>query len=77
MDKQTDKSVSHEEYYLDIGKKEQKRRLRAQKSNPLKQWKTSPIDEVAIERRDDYMVARNAMLERTSSPKSRWIVVSA
>jgi len=64
-------------YYLDIGKKEQKRRLRDRRHDPLKQWKTSPIDEVAVKHWDDYTEARDEMLSRTSSPLSPWIVVRA
>jgi polyphosphate kinase len=64
-------------YYLDIGKKEQKRRLRDRRHDPLKQWKTSPIDEVAVKHWDDYTEARDQMLARTSSPLSPWIVVRA
>mgnify|MGYP001156542454 CR=1 FL=1 len=64
-------------YYLDIGKKEQKRRLRDRRQDPLKQWKTSPIDEVAVKHWDDYTEARDLMLARTSSPLSPWIVVRA
>jgi hypothetical protein len=64
-------------YYLDIGKKEQKRRLRDRRHDPLKQWKTSPIDEVAVKHWDDYTEARDQVLARTSSPLSPWIVVRA
>ena len=64
-------------YYLDISKKEQKRRLQARKNDPLKQWKVSPIDEAALAYWDDYTTARDRMLERTSSSKSPWIVVNA
>jgi polyphosphate kinase 2 len=64
-------------YYLDIGKKEQKRRLRDRRHDPLKQWKTSPIDEVAVKHWDDYTEARDEMLVRTASPLSPWIVVRA
>ena len=64
-------------YYLDIGKKEQKRRLRDRRHDPLKQWKTSPIDEVAVKHWDAYTEARDQMLARTSSPLSPWIVVRA
>ena len=35
-------------YYLDISKAEQKLRLKDRKLDPLKQWKISPIDKVAI-----------------------------
>src|ERR1700757_974729 len=41
-------------YYLDIGKKEQKKRLEARREDPLKQWKISPIDEKALHHFDDY-----------------------
>lgn len=64
-------------YYLDIDKKEQKRRLRDRRHDPLKQWKTSPIDEVAVKHWDDYTEARDEMLARTSSTLSPWIVVRA
>lgn len=64
-------------YYLDISRKEQKRRLRDRRHDPLKQWKTSPIDEVAVKHWDDYTEARDQMLDRTSSPLSPWIVVRA
>ena len=64
-------------YYLDISKKEQKRRLRDRRHDPLTQWKTSPIDNVALKHWDDYTAARDQMLARTSSPLSSWIVVRA
>ena len=64
-------------YYLDIGKKEQKRRLRDRRRDPLKQWKTSPIDRVALKYWDAYTDARNLMLARTSTPLSPWLVVRA
>ncbi|MDI1252529.1 polyphosphate kinase 2, partial [Thermomonas sp.] len=64
-------------YYLDIGKEEQKKRLRERRDDPLKQWKTSPIDEVAVKHWAQYSEARDQMLMRTSSPISPWIVVRA
>jgi len=64
-------------YYLDISKKEQKKRLRDRREDPLKQWKTSPIDEVALKHWEQYTEARDRMFARTSSPLSPWIVVRA
>jgi len=64
-------------YYLDISKDEQKTRLRDRRKDPLKQWKISPIDEVAVKYWDDYTEARDRMFTRTSSPLSPWIVVRA
>jgi polyphosphate kinase 2 len=64
-------------YYLDISRKEQKKRLAARKDDPLKQWKISPIDEAAQKHWDDYSKARDAMFERTSHAAAPWHVVKA
>ncbi|MDB5408244.1 MAG: hypothetical protein JWL84_3156 [Rhodospirillales bacterium] len=64
-------------YYLDITKAEQKRRLKSRRDDPLKQWKISPIDEVAPKHWKDYSAARNEMFSRTHSPLSPWFVVRA
>jgi polyphosphate kinase 2 len=64
-------------YYLDISKKEQKKRLRDRQDDPLKQWKTSAIDGVAVKHWKQYTKARDQMLARTSSPLSPWILVHA
>jgi polyphosphate kinase 2 len=64
-------------YYLDISKKEQKKRLHARRDDSLAQWKTSPVDEVALKHFEAYTEARDQMLARTSSPLSPWIMVRA
>jgi len=64
-------------YYLDISRKEQKRRLADRRKDPLKQWKISPVDDVAIKHWEDYSKARDEMLERTSTKSSPWIIVKA
>jgi polyphosphate kinase len=62
-------------YYLDIGKTEQKRRLADRARNPLKQWKLSPIDDVAVKNWEAYSAARNEMLARTHTAFAPWEVV--
>lgn len=64
-------------YYLDISKGEQKRRLKDRKSDPLKQWKSSSIDDVAIENWKAYSTARNEMLSRSHTQIAPWTVVRA
>lgn len=64
-------------YYLDIDKTEQKRRLKARLTDPLKQWKMSPIDAVAQKHWNDYSVARNAMFARTHTLAAPWTIVRA
>jgi polyphosphate kinase 2 len=62
-------------YYLDIGKAEQERRLADRRRNPLKQWKVSPIDEVAVKNWKKYSRARDEMLARTHTAFAPWVVV--
>jgi len=64
-------------YYLDITREEQRRRLNARARDPLTQWKSSPVDAVALERWDDYSKARDRMLRRTHARHAPWIIVKA
>jgi polyphosphate kinase 2 (PPK2 family) len=64
-------------YYLDISKKEQALRFHARETDPLKQWKISPIDQQAQKNWNAYSKCRNEMLEKTSSKDAPWIVVKA
>ena len=62
-------------YYLDIGKDEQTRRLAERKRDPLKQWKSSPVDAVALKHWKAYSEARDAMLLRTHTAVAPWHIV--
>ena len=64
-------------YYLDISQEEQARRLKARRTDPLKQWKISPIDAAALEKWNDYSKARDEMLTRTDFAYAPWIAVRA
>jgi polyphosphate kinase len=64
-------------YYLDISKSEQAERLEDRIRDPLKQWKSSPLDAIAQERWDDYSRARDEMLQRTHNPTAPWTIVRA
>ena len=64
-------------YYLDISRDEQRKRLQDRRVNPLKTWKISPIDAVALDHWDDYTAARDEMLKRTHDEISPWYVVRA
>jgi polyphosphate kinase len=69
--------MSLRKFYLDIDKAEQKKRLEARKDDPLKQWKISPVDEVAAKNWKAYSKARDIMLARTSHEAAPWHVVKA
>ena len=64
-------------YYLDIDKDEQVKRLAERQRDPLKQWKTSPIDAVAVKHLKAYSAARDAMLLRTHTAIAPWRIVRA
>jgi len=64
-------------YYLDISKDEQKKRLKDREQDPLKQWKSSPIDKSAHKHWDEYSLARNTMLARTHHLTAPWTIVRA
>jgi polyphosphate kinase len=64
-------------YYLDIDRTEQVKRLKERRHDPLSQWKTSPIDRVAVKHWSDYSRARDEMLRRTHSELAPWYVVHA
>jgi polyphosphate kinase 2 len=64
-------------YYLDISKKEQAERLLDRKTNPLKQWKISPIDDLAQQKWAAYSKYRNSMLIITNHLSAPWRVVHA
>jgi polyphosphate kinase len=64
-------------YYLDISRGEQARRLRERRRDPLKQWKLSPVDQVAQRHWRDYSRARDRMLRRTHHAAAPWVVVRA
>ena len=61
--------------WLDISRKEQGDRLKERREDPLKALKTSPLDDVAQEKWDDYSAARDEMLTRTHNSAAPWTCV--
>ena len=64
-------------YYLDISRGEEKKRLKERKSDPLTQWKTSPLDNQALKKWKPYTVARDEMLARTHTEHAPWTIARA
>jgi polyphosphate kinase len=62
-------------YYLTCDQKEQEKRFAERLSDPVKQWKLSPIDLEARDRYDDYTDAREAMLKATHTKHAPWTLV--
>jgi polyphosphate kinase len=62
--------------WLDISKEEQARRLEARVEDPLKHFKTSPLDGEAQKRWHAYTEARDSMLLRSHSAHAPWLIVA-
>ena len=62
-------------FWLAIGREMQIKRFHDRRHDPLKIWKLSPIDLVALKRFDDYSRARDRMLEATDGAHAPWHVV--
>lgn len=64
-------------YWFSVSQEEQARRFNRRKSDPLKQWKLSPIDEAALSLWDDYTEAKEAMFFYTHTADAPWTVVKS
>jgi len=64
-------------FWFSISKEEQLRRFRGRKTDPLKQWKLSPIDHKAQELWDSYTSYKEEMFSRTHTSFSPWTIVRA
>ena len=63
--------------YVDVGRASQARRLAHRQLDPLSHWKSSHVNETAVEYWTAYTDARNAMLLRTHTTLSPWQIVHA
>jgi polyphosphate kinase 2 len=61
--------------WLEVGKEEQDKRFMARVTDPLRQWKLSPMDLLSYSRWYDYGRARDRMFAATDSEKSPWYIV--
>lgn len=61
--------------WLNVGRAEQLRRFLDRESDPLKQWKLSPIDVKGLEKWDEYSAAISETFARSHSAEAPWTVV--
>jgi len=64
-------------FFLNVSKKEQKRRLLERLEDPRKHWKFSAADIRERKRWDDYQDAYEKMIRNTASEYAPWVVVPA
>ncbi|MFH2124657.1 MAG: polyphosphate kinase 2 [Pseudomonadota bacterium] len=62
-------------FYFSVSREIQKERFDSRKVDPLKQYKLSPVDNLAQEYWDQYSVRKFQMLSETNRSFSPWIIV--
>jgi polyphosphate kinase 2 len=62
-------------FYFSVSKKEQQARFEARKTDPLKQYKLSPVDNLAQEYWDQYSIRKFQMLSETNRTISPWTII--
>lgn len=64
-------------YWFSVSREEQLRRFHARKSDPLKQWKLSPVDIASLDKWDEYTEAKEATFFHTDTADAPWTVVKS
>ncbi|WP_171178498.1 polyphosphate kinase 2 [Ruegeria sp. HKCCD8929] len=64
-------------YWFSVTREEQLRRFKSRETDPLKQWKLSPIDKASLDKWDDYTEAKEAMFFYTDTADAPWTIVKS
>ena len=72
-----DDGILLRKYWFSVSEAEQLRRFRARRSDPVRQWKLSPMDMESLYRWEDYSRAKDEMMVHTDTPLSPWYVVES
>ncbi len=64
-------------YWFSVTQDEQKKRFDGRKTDPLKRWKLSPIDEASLSKWDDYTEAKEAMFFYTDTADAPWTIIKS
>lgn len=64
-------------FWFSVSKQEQTRRFKQRETDPLKQWKLSPVDIASLDKWEDYTRAKEAMFMATDTPEAPWTVINS
>ena len=62
-------------FYFSVSKKEQENRFKSRETDPLKQYKLSPVDKQAQELWDQYSIRKFEMLNSTNRSLTPWTII--
>ncbi len=72
-----DEDVQIFKFYFSVSKDEQERRFKARETDPLKQYKLSPVDKESQRLWDEYSLAKFMMLSATHTEAAPWTIVKS
>ena len=72
-----DEGIQIFKFYFSVSKKEQARRFKARETDPLKQYKLSPVDKESQRLWDEYTLAKFMMLSATHINDAPWTIIKS
>ncbi|OHE16056.1 MAG: polyphosphate kinase 2, partial [Sulfurimonas sp. RIFOXYD2_FULL_37_8] len=72
-----DEDIKIFKFYFSVSKKEQARRFLQRETDPLKQYKLSPVDKESQKLWDEYTLAKFMMLSSTHTEVAPWTIVKS
>jgi polyphosphate kinase 2 len=72
-----DEGIQIFKFYFSVSKDEQERRFKERETDPLKQYKLSPVDKESQRLWDEYTLAKFMMLSATHTDAAPWTIVKS
>lgn len=64
-------------FWFSVTRKSQEKRFSSRETDPLKEWKLSPVDKEAQENWDEYTYAKEQMFRFTSTKEAPWTIIKS
>lgn len=72
-----DEGIQIFKFYFSVSKEEQARRFKKRETDPLKQYKLSPVDKESQRLWDEYSLAKFLMLSSTHTEAAPWTIIKS
>ena len=72
-----DEDIQMFKFYFSVSKEEQARRFKSRETDPLKQYKLSPVDKESQKLWNEYSLAKFMMLSATHTKAAPWTVIKS
>jgi polyphosphate kinase 2 len=69
--------INLSKYWFSVTQDEQLNRFESRKTDPLKRWKLSPIDQASLSKWDDYTEAKEAMFFYSDTADAPWTIIKS